>query len=426
MRGGAQKLLPLRGITPGILAVVVTTFLVAVSTGALYSLSPFYLKAVGISVAAIGGIQSTAEAIAQACKLFSGIIGDYLNRNKPMLLLGTFLSAIANPIFIFADALWLAVTSKICDRIGNGLSSTPRDVYTAQHSSPENKGTSIALVMTFKTLGCVLGPWIVMAVFNYVGSGEIPYKSMIAFLSFPSFLAIFVCLFGMKEGRRAKIKGKPDEKAAQHKAQTANEKGRSSGGKKFFDIKAVSSLSKSFWLFIFIMSIFTFARAPEAYMLLGLHETGLPLWFCSGVIGFFNLISTLVSLPAGRLSDKFGRSTVLVFSFAALTVSLLCLSFPSKMLGVIGVVFWGVQRSTSQILSVACIADIVPARILGTAIGLLNLSASAVGIANAFAYGAIEKKYDFYTVYTIAAVCSFVALTAMFAFYKANKSSSTC
>jgi MFS family permease len=444
-----QKILSFGNITPSILAVGVTTFLVAISTAALYSISPFFLKSIGVSAAVIGGIQSSAEAIAQACKLLSGVISDYLKRNKPMFLLGTVLSAVAQPMFIFADKLWVAVASKVLDRLGNGLSGTPRDVYTAQHANKNDKGAAIGLIMTFKTLGCVLGPWIVMAASNYY-SADVPYREMIAFLSFPCLLAVFVCWFGMKEeapnkhddtnARKTRGAGKATatKKATGAGKATATKKatllacsaksGRaqdelaSTESKHFFDIKVISSLPKNFWLFIFIMGIFTFARAPEAYMLLGLNETGLPVWFCTGVIGFFNLASAIVSVPAGKLSDKIGRSTVLILSFSALFMSLLCFSVPSGILGILGVVFWGIQRSTSQILSVACIADIVPPHILGTAIGLLNLLASLVGIANALAYGLLQEKYNFYVVYGVAAACSFVALIAMFVWSKRMKS----
>ncbi|GHS93971.1 hypothetical protein AGMMS49949_07530 [Alphaproteobacteria bacterium] len=75
----------------------------------------------------------------------------------------------------------------------------------------------------------------------------------------------------------------------------------------------------------------------------------------------------------GRLSDKWDRSKVLIISFVTLALSLFFLARNSYTLGVFGVLFGSVQRLTSQILSVACIADIVPKKILGTAIGLLNL-----------------------------------------------------
>lgn len=339
-----------------IIAVGISTMLVAISTSALYSISPFYLKEVlKINLVNIGLVEQVSEALSQFCRLFSGIIGDYLKKNKPMFLLGTIFSALARPFFILANGIWMVAASKAFDRIGNGISATPRDAYVAQHSPANKKGAYLGVIMTFKTFGC-MSPFVVAYILKKYSNFD--YRTLLILIAIPSFLAIFVCLFYMKEKK---------EDASKEASQSSNKEKEPRNSFKISDVRFLPNI---YWLFLGVMTFFMLARTPESYMLLNLEETGLPKWFCTATIGFFNLVSLLVSYPSGWLSDKIGRNTVLIISFITLTVSLFCFSMNTCLFGVLGVVFWGIQRSTSQILSVACIADIVPKNILGTAIGL--------------------------------------------------------
>ena len=394
----------LRNAPSGILAVGWTTLLVAISTGAFYSISPFYLKEVlGISVLSIGLLEQCTEAFSHLCRLFSGVISDYLKRSKPMFLLGTFFSALARPFFIFANGFGMIIASKTLDRLGNGISATPRDSYTAQHSSPEQKGANIGLVMTFKTLGCVIGPCAVG-----LFTGICSWKTLIIASSIPSFLAVFVSWFYMKEGRTQK-------EDVQHKV--ASQDNRNS-----FSLRQIVFLPRMYWMFLLVMMLFMLARVQESYMLLSLKETGLPLAFCTSTIGFFNAVSVLVSYPMGRLSDRFGRLNVLFFSFASLLVSLFCFSTSSKVCGVIGVLSWGIQRSTSQILSVACISDMVSPKIVGTAIGMLNLLICLSNLVSVYFYGKIVEHFDFYRAYQVSVLVSLLSLIVLFIFSKISAS----
>jgi MFS family permease len=185
-----------------------------------------------------------------------------------------------------------------------------------------------------------------------------------------------------------------------------------------FKLKAVASLPKTYWCFLAIMGLFMLSRTPESYMLLSLKTTGLPLWFCSGTIGFFNVVSVFVSYPAGRFSDKIGRARVLFFSFVTLSFSLLCFSLNSCFFGVLGVILWGIQRSTSQILSVACISDIVQKKILGTAIGLLNLLMCFTSIVSGYICGKVATHFDFYMSYKMSTAISIVAMVTILFYEK--------
>ena len=330
----------LKNTSPEILIVGFITLFTAVSTTAVYAITPFFLKdTLGISLVAIGLIESTTEAISQLARLVAGVVSDKLKKCKPMFLLGTFLSFLAKPVIIFATGSWTVFLSKVLDRLGNGFSATPRDSYVALNSKPGGKGSNIGLIMTFKTVGCVIGPFIVMACVGLFKN--LNWRVMFCFTALFALFSVFLCQKYMKD--------KDSEEGANCEVKKDN-------SFKYPDLK---NLSKSFWFFLVIMFFFMLGRAPEGYLVLSLRDAGLPEWFCAGAIGFFNFVSVFISYPAGRLSDKYGRTNILFFSFLALFFSVFCLTVQKPLFGVLAVFFWGVQRTSSQIISVAYVADIV-------------------------------------------------------------------
>lgn len=385
--------LSVRNASSGILAVCFTTLFVAISSTATFAITPFFLKdTLGLGFITIGLIEAGTEAVSQVARLVSGIISDRLKRCKPMFLLGTVFAFIAKPLMIFAVGSVSVLVSKVFDRLGNGLSATPRDAYVALHSPPNTKGANIGLTMTFKTVGCVVGPFLVMACVSLFT--KVNWRLLLCFTAIPAMLSVFICQKYMIEKRHSEV----------------------SFRKNSFSFADIYELSPKFWSFLFIMFAFMLARAPESYLVLNLRDSGVPEWFCAGAIGFFNLISVLISYPAGQLSDKYSRINVLMVSFLALLISVLCFTTQSSFWCVIGVVFWGIQRSSSQIISVSYISDLVKKNIIGTAIGLLNIVSAISGVIAVYVMGLISKEYSIASAYFSSVAFSVIALLMLFAF----------
>ena len=380
----------LNEVPRGILAVGVTTLLVAISTTAAFSITPFFLKdTLGIGIVTIGFVESLTESLSQIARLISGIVSDKLKRCKPMFFLGTVFSAIAKPLLIISNGVFLVSVSKICDRLGNGLSAVPRDSYVALHSTPKTKGAYIGLTMTFKTIGCVCGPFIVMA-FIYVFK-EVNFRYLLCLTAIPALVSIFVCQrYMVDNGYGAQV------------------------SKSNFKLSDLAHLSAKFWIFIAIMFIFMLGRAPESYLLLNLRDSNLPEWFCAGAIGFFNLVSVFISYPAGQLADKYGCTRILLWSFVALVAATLCFASHSCIGGVLGVAFWGIQRASSQIISVSCIAGLVDKRLIGSAIGLMNIFIGLSNILAGYISGKIAEcyqiSYSYFVSFAFAALASLLLI----------------
>lgn len=387
-----------RSLPAGIWAVSISMMLIAISTTMTFSVSPLFMTEVlGIGFVALGVLEGFTEALSYGSKLVSGFSGDFFKRKKPPLLIGVLMATISKPIFIFAGGIAMVTASKIIERISNGVMAVPRDAYCAEECHSSNRGKSLGLMMSLKTLGCALGSLIVAGLALITDD----YRLMLWVGFIPCFLSLLVLIRYMKEKRVKKPLGE-----------------NGTVKKRKFDLKLsdFKSLNKNYWAVVAVASIFMCARFTDGFLVLRMQELGAPKALCLSIIGIFNLVSALCCLPIGSLSDRMGRNRVLYFSFITLVLANMCFMIPnvSLPLAMVGVLFWGAQRGTSQMLFSAMIADTVPEKIIGTALGIFYVvSGIAAIIAGKFA-GELAEAYSLDYTFIYGASASGIALVALF------------
>lgn len=340
-------------------AVTIANMLVAISTTMTFSISPFYMTTVlGISIFSMGALEGFTEGLSQVSKLFSGVSSDYSKKKKPTLMVGFILAALSKPFFILASGLGAIGFSKILERISNGVIATPRDAYVADIATPENRGASFGVMMTGKCIGCIIGPFLVSFLMFFTED----YRMLLWVGFIPCVLAIVILWRYMNEAQ-SEPKIVTPSIAPVSESQSAK-----------LSWTDITNLPPQYWTLLVTSSLFMLARFSDSLIALQLKALGTPTYICVATIGIFNTISALCCYPIGWLSDRMKRSTVLYFSYITLILCNLCLICASDMwLGLLGVVFWGAQRGSSQILFTAMIADEAPKKIMGTAIGLFYI-----------------------------------------------------
>jgi MFS family permease len=89
-----------------------------------------------------------------------------------------------------------------------------------------------------------------------------------------------------------------------------------------------------------------------------------------------NVVYALAAYPAGALSDRVDRVTLLVIGIGLLIAADLVLGFMPTIAGIaLGVVLWGLHMGFTQGLLATLVADAAPAELRGTAFGVFNLVA---------------------------------------------------
>ena len=171
------------------------------------------------------------------------------------------------------------------------------------------------------------------------------------------------------------------------------------------------SLAAPFWVVTTIGAVFTLARFSEAFLVLRAREVGLPVSLVPLVMVAMNLVYSLVSTPAGGLSDRVDRRLVLAAGLASLIAADVVLAFLASVAGALaGAALWGLHMGLSQGLFAAMVADTAPERLRGTAFGLFNLvSGVALFLASLFA-GLLWERIGSSATFLCGAVLSGVAL----------------
>ena len=329
-----------------------TSLLTDISSEMQYPILPIYLVVrLGVSPAILGLIEGIAESLASLLKVFSGYFSDKIKKRVPFTILGYSASTLGKFFLFISTSWWFVLAGRIIDRMGKGIRTAPRDALIADNAGEGKKGAAFGLHRTMDTLGACIGVTLAyLIVTRYMGD----YKNIFLFSLIPASLGVLF-LFLVKEKKAA----------ATTKA----------GQKLQFKW---SSLDKRLKLFLIFSFIFTLGNSSNQFLLLRAKNLGSPL---SGVILFYlvyNIVYSLVSYPASRLSDKIGRKKLLVAGYFFYGLVYLGFALNNSLNN-----FWflfglyGLYIGFTEGVEKALIADIAPVGLRATAIGL---HAALVGI----------------------------------------------
>ncbi len=343
----------IRDLPRNVWAVSLTSFFMDVSSEMVVNILPLFLANVlGIKTNLIGVIEGVAEATASLLKLFSGWLSDKLRARKWLAVLGYGLSALSKPFFYVA-ASWEAIAGvRWVDRVGKGLRTAPRDALVADSIAPDQRGFAFGFHRAADTLGAMFGILIAILIVwlaqsNSVLLGEGTFRTIVLVSIIPAILAVVSLMLIAKEVPITSQRAAP----------------------KF----AFKALGKPYMTFIAIVGVFTLGNSSDAFLVLRAQERGLDVLGVLGMLATFNLVYSLVSTPAGRLSDRIGRRKVIVAGWLIYAVIYLGFAIAQAAwqiwaLYAIYGAFYGLAYSTAN----ALIADLVPSELRGTAYGTYN------------------------------------------------------
>jgi MFS family permease len=161
--------------------------------------------------------------------------------------------------------------------------------------------------------------------------------------------------------------------------------------------------------------MFTLARFSEAFLILRAQQVGMAIAWIPLVMVVMSLVYSLSSYPAGILSDRVNRRSLLAIGILMLILADLVLARADSPLIVLsGVALWGLHMGFTQGIFAAMIADVTPPEWKGTSFGLFNLASGVcVLLASLLAGGLWDRLGAPVTFYTGAAIslCALMMLT---------------
>ncbi len=348
-RSGVFATLP--NIPAGVWALGFVSLLMDVSSEIIHALLPVYLVTVlGASMLTVGTIEGIAEATASITKVFSGALSDWLGKRKLLAVIGYGLAALTKPIFPLASTVGWLVVARFIDRIGKGIRGAPRDALLADIAPANVRGASFGLRQSLDVTGAFLGPGLAICLMWLTGNNfQLVFWAAVV----PAFLCVGLLLFAVHE---------PERPAELRKVRSP------------LSPAELKRLGPAYWWVVNIAVVFTLARFSEAFLILRAQAVGLPLVLVPIVLVLINVVYALAAYPAGVLSDRMNRMTILAFGFGLLVAADLVLAFMGGLTGVgLGVALWGLHMGFTQGLLATLVADTAPPELRGTAYGIFNL-----------------------------------------------------
>ncbi len=351
MTGRTQPERGVRAIPPGIWALGFVSLLMDVSSEMIHALLPVYLvTAMGASATVVGAIEGIAESAAAITKVFSGAVSDWLGRRKALAVIGYGLAALTKPIFPLADSVGWLVAARFIDRIGKGIRGAPRDALVADIAPPHLRGASFGLRQTLDTVGAFLGPALAI-VLMWVTADN--FRAVFWVAVIPAVLCVIVLVVGVKE---------PERPAGLRRVKAP------------LSFAEMARLGQAYWWIVVVATVFSLARFSEAFLILKAQSEGLAIALVPLVLVAMNVAYSLTAYPAGALSDRVDKISLLMGGLLLLVAADLVLAFVPTLAGVgIGVLLWGVHMGVTQGLLASLVAETSPPELRGTAFGVFNM-----------------------------------------------------
>jgi MFS family permease len=370
---------------------------------------PLFLKNVlGVKTSVIGLIEGVAESTSSFVKLFSGWLSDKLKKRKLLAVLGYGISALSKPLFYFAHSWGVVAAARWGDRIGKGVRTAPRDALVADSTPSSQRGLAFGFHRAADTAGAFCGLLIALVIvwFFQKGAGDLlagTFRIIVLASLLPAFVAVIVLAWGVKETRV--------------------------GGDVRLPRFGFKALGKNFRYFLVMVGIFELGNSSDAFIILRAQERGLSIAGILAMLITFNFVYTVISLPAGKLSDRVGRRRVIMAGWALYALTYLGLAQARSAAHIVVLyVIYGAYYGLSYGTAKALVADLVPPESRGIAfgtynavLGLTDLPASLLaGIlwSGAGAWAGFGPAAPFY----FGAAMAFLALL-LFAFWKPKSAS---
>ncbi len=365
---------------------------------------PIYLTTVlGFDKAFVGIAEGLVTASVNIFKILAGWFSDKFKKQKPIIFAGYFFSMVGRALLAFFTGAGAVIGLRALDGIGKGVKDPPKNVLIAGSATKETRGKSFGIARMLDTLGSVAGPLILFLLLYLLQESASLYHYVLLFSAVPILITLFVLVTKVREVPHATPANTDTTKPA---------------GKK--------KLPRSFFLFLFIIVVFTLGNSSDAFLILRAKNLGFTLLELPLVIALFNLVYAAAAVPFGSLSDKIGRiPTMLIGWFAYALVYLgFALSAHASLIWLL-YGFYGVYYATNEGVAKAFLADMVETEYRGRAFGIYGTTIGLATLPASFFAGFLWDKFGPQMPFYFGAVMAAIAAILLFLFSRHLKHTQT-
>jgi len=337
----------LKGITKNVKILSIASLFTDISSEMLYPIIPIFLTSVlGASMSVLGLVEGVAESAASILKAFSGWFSDVSRKRRPFVIGGYSLSSLGKLLFFIAYSWPVVLLARLVDRIGKGIRTSPRDAMLADSCEAQYMGKAFGFHRAMDTVGACVGPlfalWLLVVL-----KENLRMVFLIAFI--PAAIAVAMLVYFLKEPPR-----------------TSRPEG--------FSLRpSARQFAPAFWRFILISLIFSVGNSSDAFLIM--RAKGIGLSTVAVVLAYvvYNISYSALSFPAGILSDRIPRKTVMIWGYLIFAIVYIGFGFFANTRSIWGLFFiYGFYIAMTEGVSKAFLTDVVDKDVRGTAMGIYH------------------------------------------------------
>ncbi len=332
------------GVGRTVFVLGIISLLTDISSEMIYPLVPLFLTSeLGAPVAIVGLIEGLAESATSVLRAGSGWLSDRLRARKLLVLMGYSLSTAGKALLAVAYVWPVVLLARTADRAGKGIRTAPRDALIADATPLSSRGRAFGFHRAADTLGAVGGPSIALALLAISGDR---YRLVFLLALLPAILSVGVISF---------VRERSPERAADALPVPLRE------------------LGTPFYAFIAVSALFAFGNSSDVFLVLRAQDTGLSAKQVVLAYMTFNAVYALLAMPAGIISDRIGRRTLIALGY--LLFAAVYFGFGvNQSAALVWPLFavYGLHMALMEGVSRALVTDFVPAQGRATALGIYH------------------------------------------------------
>ena len=349
-----------------------TSFFTDTSIKMIYSVMPLFLLSLGASKTTISLIEGIAESTASLLKAVSGYWSDKIGKNKPFMIFGYGATALVTPLYALATLPVHILGLRFLERVGKGVRTAPRDSLIVGSVTKDKTGRNFGFHKAMDNSGAIIGPLMAFLILYLFPSN---YSLIFLIATIPAILGMITIILFIKEAKA--VRKEPN------------------------NIFVFRQLPKKFYFFLIIVFVFTLGNSADALLLVKTSETGIDKAYFPFVYMIFNMVSVVLAIPIGKLSDKIGREILIILGFTTYAIVYFFFGkYNNISIFIILFIFYGLYSALTDGSQKSMVSDLVSKNLKGTGFGLyhavLGVTLLPASLIAGILYDKVNSNAPFY------------------------------
>jgi MFS family permease len=349
-------------------------------------LPQFLVTVLGAGPMVFGLIEGAAETVASLGRLISGFLADRLRRRKPLAAVGYTVANLAKPLLALAQSWPQVFWIRFADRAAKGFRAAPRDALIADSVPAAQRGAAFGFRQAMDSAGAVLGPLTAVLLLPLF-LGDVRKVFWVA--AIPGLAAILLAWFAVREIRPAALPGDASRTGL---------------------LSALAGTDKRLSLILLAVALFSLGNSSDLFLILRAQNLGVRPELAPALGLVFNIVYTVFSWPAGKLSDRIPRRILVVLGYLVYAVVYFGFAHSSSSRAAwLLMPLYGLYYALTEGVLRAWIADLVPSHSRASVFGVFNWVLGVVAFPASLLAGWLWQHYSPATPFYMSAGLSFLA-----------------